>query len=66
MNDQHRQLPRPSTGKALFVAYLLPLSEEGAAAGVYRRQRLMVEAIKAVCAEIEVLFYVPPLGPLAA
>ena len=50
--------------RALFVTHLLPLSEERAAVGVYRRQRMLIQAIKDVCAEVEVLVYVWPQGPL--
>lgn len=53
--DQPRQ-------RALFIATSVPENEQRSASGFHRRQRLLIDAIKSVASDIEVLLYVIP-GP---
>lgn len=46
--------------RALFVTFAVPENPGISANGFHRRQRLLIDAIKATNADIEVLFYVQP------
>lgn len=58
----HPDTPAPVPRRALFIATSVPENEERSASGFHRRQRLLIDAIKSVCTDIEVLLYVLP-GP---
>lgn len=60
----HSDSPEKPSQRALFVATSVPENEQRSASGFHRRQRLLIDAIKSVCTDIEVLLYVLP-GPEA-
>src|SRR5262245_55525967 len=52
--------------RGLFVSTHYPANLKTNVFGVFKRQEVFLEALSSVCADIDVLFYVPPEIPLTA
>lgn len=60
MQTNHDQGCATASRRGLFVTYLVPTEPERSASGIYRRQRMLTEAMAQTCDEIDILYFVQP------